>query len=108
MAINNLFSVFDGHNDTLTRLDGLRGGKQRSFFVENEDGHIDLPRARRGGFAGGFFAIFEGGIPVAQELGDVAGLPKLMGVLREHGYDDGSLHKLTHENWLRVLRRTWR
>ena len=58
MAVNNLFPVIDGHNDTLTRLDGLRGGKKRSFFVENEDGHIDLPRARRGGFAGGFFAIF--------------------------------------------------
>lgn len=58
MATNNLFPVFDGHNDTLTRLDGLRGGTKRSFFVENEDGHIDLPRAKRGGFAGGFFAIF--------------------------------------------------
>ena len=58
MTVKNLFPIFDGHNDTLTHLDGLMGGKKRSFFVESEEGHIDLPRARRGGFAGGFFAIF--------------------------------------------------
>src|SRR5437763_13933849 len=58
MAVKNLFPIFDGHNDTLTHLDGLMGGKKRSFFTESENGHIDLPRARRGGFAGGFFAIF--------------------------------------------------
>src|SRR5579859_7774440 len=44
--------VFDGHNDTLTRLDG------RSFFVKSSTGHIDLPRAQKGGLGGGFFAIF--------------------------------------------------
>src|SRR5215470_8794562 len=58
MAINNLFPVFDGHNGTLARLNGWEEEKQRSFFVESENGHLDLPRARRGGFAGGFFAIF--------------------------------------------------
>ena len=34
-----------------------RGGG-RDFFQESESGHIDLPRALKGGFAGGFFAIF--------------------------------------------------
>jgi len=58
MTVKNLFPIFDGHNDTLTRLHGLRDGKKRGFFVESEEGHIDLPRAKRGGFAGGFFAIF--------------------------------------------------
>ena len=52
------FPVFDGHNDTLLNLHLEERGGGRSFFVESDQGHIDLPRAKRGGFAGGFFAIF--------------------------------------------------
>jgi len=48
--------VFDGHNDILLRLS--EAGGDRSFLTESETGHLDLPRARRGGFAGGLFAIF--------------------------------------------------
>lgn len=46
--------IFDGHNDTLLNLPRAN----RSFFEESEQGHIDLPRARKGGLAGGFFAVF--------------------------------------------------
>ena len=46
--------VFDGHNDTILSL--LRTG--RSFFDESDEGHVDLPRARRGGLGGGFFAVY--------------------------------------------------
>jgi len=42
--------VFDGHNDVLL--------EERSFAEDSDDGHLDLARARAGGFAGGFFAIF--------------------------------------------------
>jgi len=28
--------------------------------------------------------------------------------LKERGYDDASLRKLAHENWVRVLRKTWK
>lgn len=49
--------IFDGHNDTLLRL--YRAGKNgHSFFTESDTGHIDLPRARKGGLGGGFFAVF--------------------------------------------------
>lgn len=58
MDLTNALPIFDGHNDTLLRLDSSERGEGRSFFVESEKGHIDLPRAKRGGFAGGFFAIF--------------------------------------------------
>jgi membrane dipeptidase len=44
--------VFDGHNDTLTRDDA------GDFATGREDGHLDLPRARAGGLAGGIFAVF--------------------------------------------------
>ncbi|HEY0068828.1 MAG TPA: dipeptidase [Chloroflexia bacterium] len=58
MTDRNLIPVFDGHNDLLLQL--YRGGREHesSFFKRNDSGHIDLPRAREGGFAGGFFAVF--------------------------------------------------
>jgi len=34
-------------------------------------------------------------------------LPNLIDALRRRGYDDASLRKIAHENWLRVLERTW-
>lgn len=50
--------IFDGHNDVLLRL-LLDGGRDAaSGFVTGRDGHIDIPRAKTGGFGGGFFAIY--------------------------------------------------
>ena len=50
--------VFDGHNDTLTKIRHGGPDAQRSFLERSELGHLDLPRARESGLAGGFFAIF--------------------------------------------------
>ncbi len=50
--------VFDGHNDTLLHLYLPERGEGRSFFEESGIGHIDLPRARKGGLAGGLFGIY--------------------------------------------------
>jgi membrane dipeptidase len=50
--------VFDGHNDTLLNLHLPDRGEGRTFFECSELGHIDLPRAREGGFGGGFFACY--------------------------------------------------
>ncbi|MEZ4593232.1 MAG: dipeptidase [Chloroflexota bacterium] len=52
------FPIFDGHNDTLLKLHLEHRGKGRTFFERSDAGHIDLPRAREGGLAGGFFAVF--------------------------------------------------
>jgi membrane dipeptidase len=54
----NLPLVFDGHNDTLLNLHLPDRGEGRSFFERSDLGHIDLPRARAGGFGGGFFACY--------------------------------------------------
>lgn len=70
--------------------------------------HIDYLVEHMGIDCVGFGSDFDGSITVSRELGDVAGLPKLVAALRDHGYDDASLRKITHENWLRVLRKTWR
>ncbi|WP_047866359.1 dipeptidase [Rubrobacter aplysinae] len=50
--------VFDGHNDVLERLIEPDGGGPSAFFERGERGHLDLPRAREGGFGGGFFAVW--------------------------------------------------
>lgn len=49
--------IFDGHNDMLLRL-WRAGDAAGAGFLDGSDGHIDLPRARRGGLSGGFFAVF--------------------------------------------------
>ena len=76
--------IFDGHNDVLLRLLSARAGRTRSRrSCKGEDkGHLDLPKARKGGFAGGLFAIFvpspkrkdrAAGETPPQEAGNVTG-----------------------------------
>lgn len=48
--------IFDGHNDALSRL-WCQGGDPVVNFA-CEDGHINQPAARAGGFGGGFFALY--------------------------------------------------
>jgi membrane dipeptidase len=48
------------------------------------------------------------GTSIPAEIGDATGMPKFIDVLREHGYDDAALHKIGHENWLRVLAKIWK
>ena len=51
--------VFDGHNDVLLRLlNDYAANPTQAFIAGTTDGHLDLPRAREGGFVGGFFAMF--------------------------------------------------
>lgn len=52
------YPVFDGHNDTVLHLIDADRGQGRNFFERSDVGHIDLPRAKEAGFAGGFFAMF--------------------------------------------------
>ena len=53
--------VFDGHNDVLLRLWHTmhKGGDPVAEFVNGTTaGHIDGPRAKKGGLAGGISAIY--------------------------------------------------
>ncbi len=52
-------AVFDGHNDLLLRLWLQEEGDPVAEFLQGrQNGHLDLPRMRQGGFAGGLFAVF--------------------------------------------------
>ncbi|MCV6546033.1 MAG: dipeptidase [Cohaesibacter sp.] len=59
--------VFDGHNDTLLRLDMARKAQKPLSFMQGDDSlHIDWPKAKKGHLAGGLFAMF---VPPKQEPG---------------------------------------
>jgi membrane dipeptidase len=68
--------------------------------------HLDYLIGRLGEDHVGFGSDFDGAT-VPDGIGDVAGLPRLVDVLRSHGYGDALLAKLAHQNWLRTLRQTW-
>jgi membrane dipeptidase len=48
------------------------------------------------------------GATIPAPLGDVAGLPKLLGALREVGFTDDELERIAWRNWRRVLDAWWR
>ena len=59
MTLPRVVPIFDGHNDVLLRLYRRDGTDVPRAFLEGEvDGHLDLPKALQGGFAGGLFAVF--------------------------------------------------
>lgn len=64
-----MIPVFDGHNDFLQRAVAAPEGAAALWVQGDGTGHLDLPRARAGGFAGGFFAIW---IPVEDGPNDPA------------------------------------
>lgn len=71
--MNAPIPVFDGHNDTLLRLTADRNPGDN--FFESPHGHIDMSRARRGGLAGGFFAVYIPADPTADKVNDRDSLP---------------------------------
>ena len=83
------------------------GGESVDTPLEAIVRHVDYLVERVGIDRVGFGSDFDGA-KVPEGIGDVSGLPDLLAILREAGYDDASLRKLAHENWVRVLRSTWR
>jgi membrane dipeptidase len=106
--MGRVLAVFDGHNDTLTRDDADQ------FVTGRDGGHIDLPRARRGGLAGGIFACFTA-TPDADEIHrDVSGGGYFIELPAPIGEDVAAPHaartfahmvRLEREGHIRVVRR---
>ena len=53
-----MYPVFDGHNDILLRLQLAPENREAIWLTGEGKGHLDIPRMKKGGFAGGFFAIY--------------------------------------------------
>ena len=53
-----MIPVFDGHNDFLLRLYQHPDQRDALWLTGGAEGHLDMPRMKQGGFAGGFFAIY--------------------------------------------------
>ncbi len=47
------------------------------------------------------------GAVMPEKLTDLSGLPNLIRAMKQHGYDEKIIKKICHENWLRVLQKTW-
>lgn len=86
------------------RRDGQRGADMPlSVMVQ----HLDYLLEKLGEERVAFGSDFDG-ITVAEELGDVTGLPRLLAALRAAGYGETLIDSLTRGNWLRVLKKIWR
>jgi membrane dipeptidase len=92
------FAVTDLRND---------GWNEADTPLEVMVRHIDYLVEHLGIDCVGLGTDFDGAT-IPQEIGDVAGLPKLIKILRESGYDDVALRKLAYENWVSVLEKTWK
>jgi membrane dipeptidase len=112
-------NLTDAQLDAIGEAGGLVGVNFHVAFLradgqEDEDTPIsDIVRqvdyiARRIGIEHVAFGSDFDGAKVPRELGDVAGLPKLVAALRANGYGEADLEKITHENWLRIFRQTWK
>ncbi|WP_181347179.1 dipeptidase [Thalassobacillus sp. CUG 92003] len=90
------FPIIDGHNDVLLKLHETDQPLETAFFEESAEGHIDFPRAARGGLAGGFFAIYS---PTPSFKNNP------QNHLTEHGYDIPIAAAIDYESANRLSQR---
>jgi len=88
------FLTEDGNNETSMPLSVMV--RHFAYLVE----HLGIDRV-------GFGSDFDGAT-MPEGVSDVSKLPNLMQALSDHGFSDSDLRKLAHENWIRVLRKTWK
>lgn len=112
-------NLTDRQLDAIKETDGVVGVNFAVSFLR-EDGsntpetmldliviHVDYLMDRLGENRVAFGSDFDGAT-ISADLKDVAGLPGLIEKFRQTGYDDATLDKLAHKNWLRVLKKTWK
>lgn len=111
-------NLTDRQLDMIRESDGLVGVNFASAFLR-PDGrmdaefeldivlrHFDHLVERLGEDRVGLGSDFDGAL-IPRQIGDCAGLPNLLAALRAHGVDQDLMARITHRNWIRVLRKTW-
>jgi membrane dipeptidase len=114
----NSRNLTDRQLSAIAESDGMVGLNFAAAFLR-EDGqmktdvpldqmlrHLDHLMENLGEDRVGFGSDFDGA-KVPDTISSAAGLPNLREAIRGHGYDDCLMKKLCHENWLRVLDKTW-
>ncbi len=109
----------DKQLDAIAERGGLVGLNFATCFL-NPDGqgdtttlfetilrHLDYLIEKLGVDHVGFGSDFDGA-EVPDVIGDVSGLPALLNAMKKHGYDDATLRKISHENWINTLAKCWR
>lgn len=86
------------------RKDGL--GEKKTSLTEIAR-HVEYIAEKIGVDHVAFGSDFDG-TQVPQDLVDASGLQRLLKVMKERGMKGKVLRKVAHENWLRVLKKTWR
>lgn len=69
--------------------------------------HLDHLLERLGEDHVGFGSDFDGAT-LPEGIGDVTGLPNLTAAMEAHGYGGALMKKLTCDNWVGLLERTWK
>ncbi len=89
-------------------VDFLRadGAPDRSTPLSTVVAHVRHVAERIGVAHVGFGSDFDGG-DIPEELGDVAGLPRLLDALGEGGFTGEEIAAIAWGNWRRVLATTW-
>jgi membrane dipeptidase len=112
-------NLTDRQLDAIAESDGLVGVNlvtmllredardDRDTPLETVVRHVDYLVGRLGIDRVGIGADY-GDVPVPNALPDASSYPVLVAALARAGYDDAALRRITHENWLRVLRKTWK
>ncbi|QFQ86975.1 peptidase [Paracoccus kondratievae] len=104
-----MIPVFDGHNDFLQRMVAAGPERDRLWLEGNGEGHLDLPRMKAGGFAGGFFAIWTPS-PSGPDDALAAMLKKnppfSLGLPPEIAADDALPHAIAQAGQLMAMERT--
>jgi membrane dipeptidase len=84
-----------------------RDGKQSpDMGWEDVLAHLDHLLENLGEDHVGLGSDFDG-VPVPQRIGDVTGVPRLQQAMLDHGYGPALVRKISCDNWLAVLERTW-
>jgi len=112
-------NLTDAQLDAIAQSDGMVGLNFAAAFLRSDGQmiadipfdtmlrHLDYMIDKLGEDGVGLGSDFDGAL-IPDAITDVAGLTNLRAAMRAHGYDDALMKKLCHENWLRVLDKTWK
>lgn len=82
------------------------GQKNTDVDLELVVRHFDYLIEKLGEDRVGFGSDYDGAM-VPDKISSISDLPNLLEAMRSYGFDEALLIKLCHNNWLRVLGKTW-